>query len=170
MAEPTGCGGRRLSIGYCRTVEARLAEQHRSARWFHRARRCEDEQRLRRGEVVIEQLPASGGFPGAMLHDWRGTAFAPGATAADFERLMRDFDAYPQHFSPQVLEAKTVAQEGDHVQAWMRVRQRHVITVVMDTTLRRHVWAAGCAAWIQHLAEHADRGDRRGGHGRRSVG
>jgi len=67
------------------------------------------------------------------LHDWRGTAFAPGATVADFERLMRDFEGYPQHFSPQVLEAKTVSREGDHLQAWMRVRQRHVITVVMDS-------------------------------------
>jgi hypothetical protein len=92
--------------------------------------------RLRQGELIIEQLsPGTGGdLSGAMLHDWRGTAFARGATPADFERLMRDFNAYPQHFSPQVLEAKTLAQDGDHLQAWMRVRQRHVITVVMDTT------------------------------------
>jgi hypothetical protein len=68
-----------------------------------------------------------------MVHDWRGTAFAPGATAGDFEKLMRDFEAYPKNFAPEVLEAKTVAVEGDRMQAWMRVRQRHVITVVMDS-------------------------------------
>jgi len=88
---------------------------------------------VRRGEVVVERLPGVGDLSGAMLHDWHGTAFAPGATAADFERLMRDFEAYPQHFSPQVVEAKQLAHEGDHLQAWMRVRQRHVITVVMDS-------------------------------------
>jgi hypothetical protein len=117
-------------------VETRLAQQHRSQTasslpGFGRA----SEQRLRRGELIVEQLTPSTGAdcPGAMLHHWRGTAFVPGAKAADFERLMKDFNAYPQHFSPQVLQAKVLAQQGDHLSGMMRVRQRHVITVVMDT-------------------------------------
>ena len=69
-----------------------------------------------------------------MLHHWRGTAFVPGATAADFERLMKDFNAYPKHYAPQVLTAKVLAQQGDHLQATMRVRQQHILTVVMDTS------------------------------------
>jgi hypothetical protein len=92
--------------------------------------------RMRQGELIIERLTPSAGadFSGALLHHWRGTAFAPGAKAADFERLMRDFNAYPQYFSPEVLQARVLTQGGDRMQAWMRVRQRHVITVVMDTT------------------------------------
>jgi hypothetical protein len=91
---------------------------------------------LREGEFIIEKLTPSAGanFSGALLHHWRGTAFAPGAKAADFERLMRDFSSYPQHFFPQVLQAKVLTQGPDRMQAWMRVRQKHVITVVMDTT------------------------------------
>jgi hypothetical protein len=91
--------------------------------------------RLRRGELIVEQLtPADGGtLPGALLHHWRGTAFVAGAKAADFERLMRNFDAYPLRFSPQVLRAAVVTREGDWMQASMRVRQKHVVTVVMDT-------------------------------------
>ena len=91
--------------------------------------------RLRRGELVIEKLTPSSGavFSGAMLHHWRGTAFAAGAKATDFERVMRDYGTYPQHFSPQVVQAKVLTQHGDNFQAVMRVRQRHVITVVMDT-------------------------------------
>jgi hypothetical protein len=46
---------------------------------------------------------------------------------------MRDFNSYPQHFSPQVTEVKVVAQRGDRMQVEMRLRQRHVITVVLDT-------------------------------------
>ena len=68
-----------------------------------------------------------------MLHHWRGTAFAPGATTQDFERLMKNFNAYPQRFSPQVVTARVLSQQGDRYQAVMRVRQKHVITVVMDT-------------------------------------
>ena len=130
MAEPTRAAVDAFNT-YCQKVEGRLAEEHRSDGSFLAIARAE-ETRLRGGEIVIEKMPGEGYLSGAMLHDWRGTAFAPGATAADFERLMQDFEAYPQHFSPQVLEAKTMARDGDHVQAWMRVRQRHVITVVMD--------------------------------------
>jgi len=124
---------------YCNGVESRLVQQHRSANAFlvfSGSDPKDTETRLRQGEVIIERLAPSAGaeFKGALLHHWRGTAFAPGAKAADFERLMRDFNSYPQHFSPQVLQARKIAQDGDHMQAWIRVRQRHVITVVMDTT------------------------------------
>jgi len=122
---------------YVGAVETRLARQHRSPDGFLAplASPAQSEQRLRRGDLIVEQFTPSTGavFSGAMLHHWRGTAFAPGATAADFERLMKDFNAYPEHFSPQVLQAKVRTQQGDHLQAVMRVRQRHVLTVVMDT-------------------------------------
>jgi hypothetical protein len=122
---------------YIGAVELRLGQQHRSRDGFlvAAASAAQNEIRLRRGELIVEQITPSGGaaLPGAMLHHWRGTAFAPGATAADFERLMKDFSAYPQRFSPQVIQARVVTQKDDRVQALMRVRQRHVITVVMDT-------------------------------------
>ncbi len=118
---------------YIDTVEARLSEQHKSPTGFLPPTAS---TRLRRGELIVEQLTPSTGavLPGALLHHWRGTAFAAGAKAADFERLLKDFNAYPQDFSPEVLQARVLTQDGDRLQAWMRVRQRHVITVVMDTT------------------------------------
>jgi hypothetical protein len=122
---------------YVSQVEARPDRQHRSQDGFLApvSPAAQSEQRLRQGELIVERLTPSDGavFSGAMLHHWRGTAFAPGATAADFERLMKNFSAYPQHFSPQVLQAKVLAQRGDRFQVVMRVRQRHVLTVVMDT-------------------------------------
>jgi hypothetical protein len=73
-------------------------------------------------------------LPGAMLHHWRGTAFAPGATAADFKRLMENYAAYPKIYSPDILQARVLAQQDDHFQVMMRIRQKHMITVVLDTT------------------------------------
>jgi hypothetical protein len=122
---------------YIGAVEARLERQHRSQAGFLAPQPAPAQagQRLRQGDLIVERLtPATGTeFDGAMLHHWRGTAFAPGATAADFERLMKDFDAYPKHYSPQVLQAKVLSRQGDRLQATMRVRQRHILTVVMDT-------------------------------------
>jgi len=138
MGEPTSAAASAFNA-YSKAVELRLAQQHRSPNAFLAPAASDPEgaeMRLRQGELIVERIaPAAGGdFSGALLHHWRGTAFAPGAKAADFERLMRDFNAYPQHFSPQVLQAKVLMQSGDRMQASMRVRQRHVITVVMDTT------------------------------------
>ena len=122
---------------YVATLESRLAQQHRSRSGFLvPSTTPQREADLRHGAVFVEQLTPSAAMvlPGALLHHWRGTAFAPGADAADFERLMRNVSAYPAYYAPQVLKAKALAQQGDHLQTWIRVRQHHVLTVVMDTT------------------------------------
>ena len=138
IGEPTPAATTSFNA-YTKTVESRLAKQHLSPNAFLATVAYDPvrtEARLRQGELIIEQLTpsTSADLPGGLLHHWRGTAFAPGAKASDFERLMRDFNTYPQHFSPQVLQASLLAQNGDRFQASIRVRQRHVITVVMDTT------------------------------------
>ena len=122
---------------YIHTVESRLARQHQSRNDFLAPPlSAQDEKSLQQGELIIQPItPLTGSaLPGALLHDWRGTAFVAGAKVADFERVMRDISAYPQRFSPQVLQARVLMQQGDHLQATMRVRQKHVLTVVMDTS------------------------------------
>jgi hypothetical protein len=132
MAEPKPAAVTAFN-GYIAQVESRLAAQHRSPKDFLTP---EDAARLRAGEQIIAHVPPSTGtgLPGAMLHHWRGTAFAPGATAADFERLMKEYAAYPKAYAPQVKTARIIAQEGDHFQVQMRNMQKHVITVVLDFT------------------------------------
>jgi len=117
---------------YSKTVETRLSEQHRFPDSFI----AHPDRRLRSRELDVERLTTSAGphLPGALLYHWRGTAFVPGGRASDFEPLMRDFGSYPLHFAPQVLQARVLSQDGDRVQAWMRIREHHAITVVMDTT------------------------------------
>ena len=111
-------------------------EQHRSQSAFLAgpAFTPPNVQHLRSGEQIIEQLTplSAANLPGALLHHWRGAAFAPGATAADFERMLRDFNAYPQRFSPQVLQAKVLSQHDGQLLTTMRIRQKHILTVVMD--------------------------------------
>jgi hypothetical protein len=121
---------------YVGKVEVRLAQQHRTMGGFLASVGSSAEMaRLQRGELVVDKLaPANGPEqPGAMLHHWRATAFVPGATAADFERLMKDLSDYPKTYAPQVVKAKVISGQGDHLRVEMRVKEKHVITVVMDT-------------------------------------
>ena len=127
MAEPPSAAVAAFN-SYVNAVESRLARQHRTPSAFLAP------VDLRDGEFAVERLASgsSTALPGAMIHHWRGTAFIPGASAASFERLLRSFDAYPREFSPQVLQAKVLTDKGDYLQAWMRIRQQHIITVTMD--------------------------------------
>ena len=132
MGEPTTQATAAFNA-YINALESRLAKQHQSPDTFLAPK---DEKLLRHGDLIIEPItPLTGAMlPGALLHDWRGTAFAAGVRATDFERLMKDVNAYPQRFSPQVLQARVLMQQGDHLQVFMRVRQQHVLIVVLDTT------------------------------------
>lgn len=124
---------------YTRGVESRLARQHAGAAGFVAAAPGESAAalaaRLRGGGFAIERLTPGPGevVAGGLVHHWRATAFAPGATAEDFERLLRDFGAYPRNFAPEVVQTRVLAESGDHAATLMRVRQKHGITVVMDT-------------------------------------
>jgi hypothetical protein len=119
---------------YVGRVEARLAQQHRTAKGFMVSTET-DEARLRSGELIVKEItPAKEPeLPGAMMHHWRATAFVPGATVADLERLKADYSGYSKIYTPQVVWAKVLSGQGDHLQMEMRVKQKHVITVVMDT-------------------------------------
>jgi len=153
---------------YVAKVEARLGDQHRATTHFIAGLSTDlkSSAHLRNGELVIEHLTPAGepGPPGALLHHWRGTAFVAGSTAADFERLMKNFDAYPQHFAPQVVRARILTPYSlaipDQFSASMRVRQKHVITVVMDTTYDvrfgrldpRHGWSNSRSTKVDEIS------------------
>jgi hypothetical protein len=119
--------------GYVSKLETQLAQQRRSQQSFMAM--PADKSRLKSGELVIDNATPEGGmeFQGGMVHDWRGTAFVPGARAADLEKLLRDYDGYPRHYAPDVVAARVLKHDGDHYQITIRVQQKHVITVVMDT-------------------------------------
>ena len=133
---------------YIVQLESRLTRQHSPADGFLAPF---DAARLRSGGVVIEQLtPASGAdLSGALLHHWRGTAFVPGARAVDLERLLRDYGGYPKVYAPQVVTARVLVQDGDHFRTTMSVIQKHVITVVLDTTYDIQFFPAAAAPAAQ---------------------
>lgn len=136
LAEPAPAALAAFEV-YTRAVEARLDQQHRAQTDFPRviALTAQSAMRLRGGDLIVEQVDAGAGgdLPGALLHHWRGSAFMAGAGAADFERLMESFNTYPEVFSPQVMAAEVFSREGDRFRVRMRVREQHMLTVVMDT-------------------------------------
>ncbi|HTV09047.1 MAG TPA: hypothetical protein VMD97_08410 [Candidatus Aquilonibacter sp.] len=119
---------------YAASVESRLAQRHRFPDTFlvlpsDDAARA----RLRSGQLLIEKITTPT-IPGALLHHWRATAFVPGATPAEFERLLQNFSAYPTYFAPQIVSSTVLSHTPEDTLLRLRTRQHHVITVVLDTT------------------------------------
>lgn len=130
VGEPSAAATQRYDA-YVSGVEQRIAREHRTAAGY--GADAGTAARLRRGEVVVERLGGSAEVPGAMLHHWRARVFVAGARAADVERVLRDVTAYPRVYAPEVERARATAEPGDRMRIAMRVRQKHVLTVVMDT-------------------------------------
>lgn len=118
---------------YASQLESRLTRQHRSSATFL-ALDPAARTRVHSGELLIENLTPTSQPSDALLHHWRATAFVPNATPADFERLLRDFSAYPHNFAPEILTSTILTSTPTHTLLRLRTRQHHVITVVLDTT------------------------------------
>jgi len=101
-------------------------------------RRSEVYARLQRGEVISERLLTSDpsgqtSTPGALIHHWVGTVFIPGASLHQVLALLQDYDHHSDYFKPQVEKSKTVERAGNDFKVSMRIMQKKIITVVLDT-------------------------------------
>ncbi len=128
---------------YIDSVGVRLAQQRQNGRTYLAlspgAPNIRD--RVRHGEVVIERLTPEAATVGseAWLHHWRGTAFAPGATARSMQELLTRVETYPSVYRPEVLRAALRGGTNDASEIQMRVRQHHVLTVTLEMTYATHI-------------------------------
>lgn len=116
---------------YAGRVESRLAAQHASPDRFLVL--AAGVPRSIETAPLIEHLAAPE-LRGALLHHWRATQFVPRARVADLDRLLRNVAAYPALFAPEVERASANVESPAHLRVAMRVRQKHVITAVLDTS------------------------------------
>lgn len=69
----------------------------------------------------------------ALIHDWLGAVFVPGARVEDALSVLRDVNRYPQIYSGDILEARLLSSSGDRRRVLFRVLKKKVITVVLET-------------------------------------
>jgi hypothetical protein len=98
---------------------------------------------LRNGELRIEHLETRDNgraidCPGGMIHHWVGIMFVPGATLEKALRLVEDYDHHAEVYAPQVVRANVISHAGDDFHVFMRLRQKKIVTVVLDTEHDAH--------------------------------
>jgi hypothetical protein len=98
---------------------------------------------LQRGEVISERLRTldpSGhtSTPGALIHHWVGTVFVPGASLRQVLALMQDYDHHSEYYKPEVVKSKTLQRTGNDLKVYLRLKQKKIITVVLDSDYAVH--------------------------------
>lgn len=70
---------------------------------------------------------------GALIHDWLGAVFVPGAQVEDAVSVLQDVARYPRIYSGDILSAQLLRRDGDRLRVLFRVVKKKVITVVLET-------------------------------------
>lgn len=93
---------------------------------------------LRGGDARVEAVKEAGDVnaPGAMIQDWVGTMFLPGTTLAQAKAALCDYANYPRYYGPKVIASNELAHNGDQYEVLLRMREKHVLTVVLNSTYR----------------------------------
>ena len=128
---------------YVDRAEARMDADLLSARFLHADVRPERKAKLRGGELVIESASALNGgneeeIPGGMIQDWLGMMFMPGANLQDLKAVLQDYGNYKNFYKPKVIESKELAHNDDGYDVFLRLYEKHLLTVVLNTTFHVH--------------------------------
>ena len=76
--------------------------------------------------------------PGAMIQDWIGTMFLPGATLQQVQVVLRDYAGYKKFYRPRVIESRELSHQGDDYDVLLRLYEKHILTVVLNTNDHVH--------------------------------
>jgi hypothetical protein len=106
-------------------------------------RRSEAYSRLQRGEVITARLltddpSGQSSTRGALIHHWVGTVFIPGASLPQALALVQDYDHHSEYYKPEVQKSKTLEHAGVDFKVYLRLMQKKIITVVLDTEYTVH--------------------------------
>jgi hypothetical protein len=124
---------------YVDRAEARMKADLQPARFLHADAKPELRAKLRGGELVIDSASTLNGgneeeIPGGMIQDWRGMMFIPGTTLQDVEAVLQDYANYKNFYKPKVIESKELAHNDDAYDVFLRLHEKHLFTVVLNTT------------------------------------
>ena len=99
--------------------------------------------RLNRGLILVQRdeecsTPACTSIPGGLIHDWIGIVFVPDVSLSQALATLQDYNRDSDFYRSEVVKSKLVAKSGDDFHINLRLRQVHIITVVLDTQYDVH--------------------------------
>jgi hypothetical protein len=124
---------------YVERTESRMRGDLAPARFLRADQKPELKTKLRAGDLIVEagmsrSASAEKKVPGGMIQDWVGMIFIPGAALEQVKTSLLDHENYKNFYKPQVIDCKELSHAGDEYEVFMRVYEKHILTVVLNTT------------------------------------
>jgi hypothetical protein len=93
---------------------------------------------LKRQQTIIRRSPSCASrdcsnISGGLIHDWTGITFVRGVTLQQTLAALQDYDRDADYYRPTVLRAKLLSRAGNSFRVFLRLKETHVLTVVLDT-------------------------------------
>lgn len=93
---------------------------------------------LKAGEILVQRdptcwAPACTDIPSGLIHDWIGIVFVPGVSLSQTLTTLQDYNRDSAFYPAEVVRSKLVSHSGDNFHVYLRLKQAHIITVVLDT-------------------------------------
>lgn len=106
-------------------------------------------QKVRHGDIAAQLWSGDTSIkvPNGLIHDWIGAAFIPHTTVADTLALIQNYDNHKNVYSPDVMDSKLIAHEGNDFKIFLRLLKKKIITVVLDTDHDVHYSSVDHARW-----------------------
>jgi hypothetical protein len=122
---------------YVESAESRMSRSLQQGLFLHAGSKPDLKAKLRGGEVLIESGSEfnngkESNVPGGMLQDWLGMMFVPNATIQQVKAILQDYDNYKNYYKPEVIESKQVAYQADEYDIFLRLYEKHILTVVLN--------------------------------------
>jgi hypothetical protein len=121
---------------YIRETEKRIDLRLNDGKSFLWTDESPERQRSVRGGRIVTE-PRGGRStveaPRALIHDWLGAVFIPGATLERTLALVRDYGNHKHIYRPEVADSRIIHHEGNRYKIHLRLLKKKVLTVVLNT-------------------------------------
>jgi hypothetical protein len=120
---------------YIRGTESRIEREVHTPTFLWASQSRDRERRVRSGGVVVEPWIARGDseIDDALIHDWIGAIFIPGATIDQAVSFLQAYDNHKTFYSPEVVESRLLSHDGDEWRVYYRLVKKKIITVTFNT-------------------------------------
>jgi len=123
-------------------TEARMDADRQAAYFLYferypEARRAQIDAQLHRGEFFLEELHTLDGrdkvpVPSGLVHHWIGAAFLPGATLAQTQAVLEDYEHQKVTYFPDVRQSKLISDHDGVQDVFIQFYSHTVITSVFN--------------------------------------
>ena len=132
---------------YLATAEATVAKEAQKPTgflWLDQS--SERRRRVHNGEIVADETYSPNEkIPDALIHDWTGAAFIPGARIEDVIAVVRNYNHYKNYYSPTVIRSNTVEQ-STYLDRW-------TVTMMNQSLLLHIAVEADCQATFTQISD-----------------